>query len=69
MHPEFQKWSWLGPWFSKDGAHTKICWSNDICHLLITKSRINCTLNMGHLAAGSSNKKAEWLMAQLMKHC
>ena len=40
MHPEFQKWGLMGPWFSKNGAHATKCAFESICHLL---NKINRT--------------------------
>ena len=34
MHPEFQKWGSIGPWFLKNEALTTKCGFHDICHIL-----------------------------------
>ena len=35
MHPEFQKWGSVGPWFSKNGAHVTNCGFDDFHQLLL----------------------------------
>ena len=35
IHPEFQKWGSMGPWFSKNGAHIRKCGFDDFCQLLL----------------------------------